>query len=329
MGSRESIKPLLLISGFLGAGKTTLLRRLVAGLSQREVKADVILNDVANAELDVASVDPDQVSSITPIGASCACCESLDDLMRLCKRAAEGIGDALLIELNGTADPLGMVESLTLLEKQMAFAPIMHLCVIDVRNWGERGGLTRLERRQMEASELFLLSHADQAEQSAVETVQELVTTEFPRARQVTVQELVDTLGRGVEVLPDRDPDHLLGRQESDDGADLDSVHLLSHQVKGFQFPLPPKVRRHAILRLLEDLPGNVLRAKALVRLQEEPGRPWLFERSGQEVSKMGTPIQEGLVQSASLMCVGTSVEPTVIRGLIEGEFGVVPCAGP
>lgn len=325
MGSQRTIKPLLLISGFLGAGKTTLLRRVLAGLAKLEVKADVILNDVANAELDVASVDPDQVGTITPIGASCACCESLDELMGLCKRAAKGIGDALLIELNGTADPLGMVESLTLLEKQMSFAPIMQVCVVDVRNWGKRGGLTRLERRQMKASELFLFSHADQVAQSAIETVKKLVTTEFPRARQVTAQELVDTLVSGDEVLPDRDHEHLSGRPESDEAFDRDSVHLLSHQVKGFQFPLPAKVRRHAVHRLLQDLPGNVLRAKALVRLLEEPGRRWLFERSGKEVSQMPTPVREGVVHPASLLCVGTSVDPDVIRGLIECEFGVVP----
>ena len=46
-----------MITGFLGAGKTTLLRKLLAQLHQREMLADVILNDFTNADIDVATLD--------------------------------------------------------------------------------------------------------------------------------------------------------------------------------------------------------------------------------------------------------------------------------
>ena len=49
-------KPFLLITGFLGAGKTTLLRRSLHELNARNIKADVILNDISNALEDIAKV---------------------------------------------------------------------------------------------------------------------------------------------------------------------------------------------------------------------------------------------------------------------------------
>ena len=151
-----SPRPLLLVAGFLGAGKTTLIRGLLAQLSQRGVKADLILNDIANATLDAASIDADKAASISPITASCACCESLEELVALCGTAARGKGDLLVIELNGTADPLGLLESFALLKDNLPFSPMLQLCVIDARHWGERGQLTPLETRQMKGAGLHI-----------------------------------------------------------------------------------------------------------------------------------------------------------------------------
>ena len=47
-----TIRPMLMLTGFLGAGKTTLLRSLLRELTAREHLADVILNDRENALID-------------------------------------------------------------------------------------------------------------------------------------------------------------------------------------------------------------------------------------------------------------------------------------
>ena len=109
----KNAKPFLLITGFLGAGKTTLLRRLLHELNPRNIQADVILNDFSNADIDVASLNPSLLSSVEPLAAGCACCESLDELVQLCRKASIGKGDLLLVELNGTADPLVLLETFT------------------------------------------------------------------------------------------------------------------------------------------------------------------------------------------------------------------------
>ena len=67
-------KPFLLITGFFGAGKTTLLRSSLLELNARNIKADVILNDISNAAIDVATLDPSLLSSVSPLDVGCACC---------------------------------------------------------------------------------------------------------------------------------------------------------------------------------------------------------------------------------------------------------------
>ena len=137
-------KPLLFITGFLGAGKTTLLRALLNKFNQLDQTADVILNDFENAEIDAATL-PKSKASIFPLAASCACCDSLDDLVKLCLAAQKSEGDALLIELNGTADPLPLLETFTLLEEKMPFAPRWQVAVVDARHWGQRKQFDALE----------------------------------------------------------------------------------------------------------------------------------------------------------------------------------------
>ena len=116
-------KPLLFLTGFLGAGKTTLLRALLNEYRESGRSADVILNDFENAELDASTLPPGaaSIAPIAPIAASCACCDSLESLVELCLAAQKSEGDALFIELNGTADPLPLLETFTLLDKKMPF----------------------------------------------------------------------------------------------------------------------------------------------------------------------------------------------------------------
>ena len=326
-------KPLIIISGFLGAGKTTLIRTLLTGLSRLGVMADVILNDIANAELDAESIDEEQTSSVIPLSASCACCESLDELMVLCKTAAEGKGDLLLIELNGTADPLVLAENFSLLKDDLLFHPILQVSVIDVRHWGQRGTLNPLERRQMEGAGMHLLAHTDNVSGGCVQAVASEISKDYPYSSEVTDAQLIDAL-LGAVREPSKSPHQIdygerVSRQQEECGErNADAVHLLSHQVESCQISLPSKVRRIAIERLLGRLPAAVLRAKALVKTVEDPGMRWLFQRSGSQVSPSPTPMNDITTLSSSLLCVGMGLDKEVIRGLVLEEFGSANCIG-
>ena len=113
-----------------------------------------------------------------------------------------------------------------------------------------------------------------------------------------------------------------LGEFSDSDSGHHDEVHLLSHQVKGCQFSLPPKVRNSSMERLLKKLPKEVLRAKALVKIIEQPGSRWLFERVGNEISPSPISVSDITHLSSSLLCIGLELDASKIKQLVSDEFG-------
>jgi G3E family GTPase len=303
-------KPLLFLTGFLGAGKTTLLRGILAESRKLRRTADVILNDFENAEIDAATL-PDYAASIAPIAASCACCDSLEDLVQLALAAQKSRGDALLVELNGTADPLPLLESFTLLEEKLPFFPRWQVAVIHARNWGRRGEFAALERRQLETATHWVLSHAESLTARELRAISRGVASINPHARRSHAYWLAADLQLVGGGPPSVSPVTRGGHHH-------DAAHALSHRFTGCQVPLPGRHRSKDLVALLEALPAIVVRAKALVRLVDRPGNRWLFGRCGSD--PVGEPYEVDGISKApsSLVCIGPGLDPAEIRGLVE-----------
>lgn len=287
----------------------------------------MILNDITNAELDAASINTNHASSIVPLSASCACCESLEELMALCKTASSGKGDLLVLELNGTADPLAIIENFSLLKDSLPFSPMMQICMVDVRKWGNRDQLTPIEKRQMEASSLHFLSYTDLASEDDITRVENHIKDQFPQSQRITKERLAKALisctQKSGENISELDLSTInVGEFCGSDRGHHDEVHLLSHQVKGCQVSLPPKVRNLSMERLLKKLPKEVLRAKALVKVIEQPGSRWLFERVGNEISPSPISVSDITNLSSSLLCIGLDLDALKIKQLVSDEFG-------
>lgn len=317
------MKPLLLITGFLGAGKTTLLRAILTEYQHLGRSADVILNDFENAELDAATL-PDVAASVAPIAASCACCDSLGDLVQLALAAQRSRGDALLVELNGTADPLPLLESFTLLEEKIPFFPRWQVGVVDARHWGRRDEFAPLEHRQLETATHWVLTHAERLTAKELRALARGVASVNPYARRTHAHGLAAELR-----LADG------GRETASflvEAADRhDPAHALAHRFTGWQIPLPGRYRSEQMVRFLEALPEVVVRAKALVRLHDRPGSRWLFGRCGRD--PVGEPYEvEGLSRaSTSLVCIGPGLDPAALRAQVVEHFGAavgVPSGG-
>lgn len=58
------VRPMVMLTGFLGAGKTTFLRSLLDELSAREHRADAILNDRENAQIDSETLVVKRITTI-------------------------------------------------------------------------------------------------------------------------------------------------------------------------------------------------------------------------------------------------------------------------
>lgn len=318
-------KPLLFVTGFFGAGKTTLLRSLAAELRKRGYSADVILNDYADARLDAATLEC-YAASIAPIAASCACCGGLEELMDLCRSASQASGDILLIELNGSADPLPILETFTVSATDLDLSPRLQVNLVDGRHWGQRDRWNPIETRQLETSGAWILSHRESIDDDTEKVVTDGIRAAAPYAAETNLEGLIDILIQHIKgeepsslpvaSVPEGEADNSLGDLISD------TVHQLTHHFEGWTVPLPGRVRQQSVEKLLADLPDWVVRIKILVKLIETPGDKWLFQRSGTDPVSEPVRVAGAEHISNSLICIGPKPDSELINELICKHFG-------
>ena len=217
------------LSGFLGAGKTTLLRHL---LSQAEGRRwAVIVNDLAALNVDAAVVRRSvsaEAGEVVELGNGCVCCSGRDDLGEaICRLAAEGRYDEIIVETTGVAEPRevamlftrrnpfgrAVTDFATLAALVTVVDPAEFLRGLAERDTGPRAGATRpvgeLYVELVECADVVILNKLDLASEDERERTRAAVTGLNPRA------ELVET-ERGQVAS-----EFLLGRQRFDANATL------------------------------------------------------------------------------------------------------------
>lgn len=314
MPSLVSVRPMVLLSGFLGAGKTTFLRECLAILADKKLRADVILNDRENPEIDCETLRG-QGASIAALAGACVCCEGLDELAGLVSQCSETDHDVLFVELNGTADPIPLLESFTLLESRFMMRPRWQVCVIDARHWSNRGGYSELEELQLETASHFMVSHHDSVGESRLMEVRGAVKAVNPRASETNAVALLELLtqavarNRGVTVGINeqrrQDDKWSLARVK-----DVSPRHQLAHEFTGCQILLPEPLPSLSVRSWLDALPEEVIRAKALVRTVESPGQRHLFERVGRAVEPAPLRVAISDRVPASAIMIGAELDP-------------------
>merc|ERR1719162_1923910 len=110
--------PISIISGFLGAGKTTMVRHI---LQNREgMKVGVVVNDVAEANIDSEFLKLEDADGIVGLQNGCACCSGRDDLFARLQELVDSSGvskldkrwDRLVVECSGVAEPESIAREL-------------------------------------------------------------------------------------------------------------------------------------------------------------------------------------------------------------------------
>ena len=279
-----SVRPMVLLTGFLGAGKTTLLRELLAKSHAAGLQADVILNDYADANVDSITLE-EFAACVEPLTAICACCEGLDFLLDLSIKSSRSQSDLLFVELNGIADPVPIVETFTLLENKLQLHPRWQICVIDVRHFGARGAYKDIEELQLQTASHIYFSHVN--EEFSSDFVFDRVREINPYASIMSQEELLEvviSLGSTKKLLlmeqqPKAKASHLrLIKKKSE-------KHYKTHEYTSCQVLLPTETHETVIRNWLADLPSGVIRAKVLIGIIGQENARYLFERVGTEVS--------------------------------------------
>ena len=186
-----------MLTGFLGTGKTTLLRSILDELATREHLADVLLNDRENASIDRETLK-DRAANVLALTGSCLCCEGYDELVEMILKASKSQHDLLLIELNGTADPIPLLESFTLLESKFCLRPRWQVCVIDARRFGKRGNFDELEKLQLETASHFTISWSSELSEQEECTLEKKVEAINSQATRTTAPLLADALSQAI-----------------------------------------------------------------------------------------------------------------------------------
>ena len=320
--SLTPVRPMLMLTGFLGAGKTTLLRSILDDLSRRDQLADVILNDRENALIDQETLK-DHTDSITALTGSCVCCEGLDELCRMILEAGKSPHQLLLLELNGTADPLPLQETFTLLESKFLLHPRWQVCVVDARYFGQRNQFRELEKLQLETASHYYLSHTSKLtnESELLQTIKKI----NPLASRTTAPELAEALSEAIH--NNRRHRFMKTEQENDSEFSfhplpptpkphLHARHHIAHEYTGCNIVFPEPVNPSHITRWLEALPESAIRVKALLTVDPKSDRRYLYERVGMEISPHPIPVRSIDKIPCSGLFIGPDLQPDEILKL-------------
>lgn len=317
-----AVRPMLMFTGFLGAGKTTLLRELLDHLTTREHLADVILNDRENAYLDKETLK-DHAADVKALTGSCVCCDGHHDLMEMILKASKSQHDVLIIELNGTADPVPLQESFTLLESKFCLRPRWQVCVIDARYFRKRRRFNDLESLQLETASHYYISWSSTLTEKEELQLDEEIKAISPQATRTTASQLADALSQAIR----NNSRHTFANKNPVDShrfssgfeltpplkENLHDRHKLAHEFTGCNIIVPGSVDPSHVTPWLEHLPESVIRAKALLTLNTDANYRYLYERVGQTISPSPITVRDVGKVPCSGIFIGADLDPEEI----------------
>lgn len=269
--------PLIVIVGFLGAGKTTFLQKLAPALGAEGLSPSLLINDYQNARID-AERFRGVIDEVTTLNGDCVCCGSRDELLAALEQFEHRSGRVLLLETNGTTDSEQLLETLAFNKDLKRFTPPIQLSIIDGQRWQRRFWHNALERDQVHTATHLFISRTD------------IIAPE----RLASVEKSLESLGihgpvtdpasfaREIASLPElhESPHH---HAEEHHHHEEGHHHHVKHHFASCEIPLPAFVKKRAFEEFLNSLPEEVLRAKGLVVLREEPGEFQIFQKVGHD----------------------------------------------
>lgn len=292
--------PLVILSGFLGAGKTTLLRNLLERFRQDAVTPHVVINDYRNALVDASQLKG-LARNVVPISGTCVCCDSREDLLDTLATLTCGPDSVLLLEANGTADLVELVEMLSAERRIRRYSLPVQVGVVDAKRWQKRYWNNALEAAQMKTAGHIVITRREEVSEKRWLEVQEDLRALNPRARLVTeldVHALVVALVRQAVDLPRRrftPSPHLPGRTlPVPDPVHHHQHHHHLHHFASMELKLPDLVSRSGLETFLRELPAEVVRAKGVACFPGSPPQAVLFQkvegRDGVALRDIGSP---------------------------------------
>ncbi|HEX7585985.1 MAG TPA: GTP-binding protein [Prolixibacteraceae bacterium] len=196
---------LILVGGFLGAGKTTLLWKAARRIMEKGQRIGLITNDQAPELVDTAILLRNEVK-VAEVSGSCFCCNFNGLIGAMEKVQKEADADVIIAEPVGSCTDLSATIVQPLKEKMRGNLLVSPLSVmadpahlIDILNGGTAGlhpSAAYIFRKQLEESDIILISKADLLNVNDLELLKEKVKLNFPDADVMTVSAIT---GEGID----------------------------------------------------------------------------------------------------------------------------------
>ena len=187
---------LLLVGGFLGAGKTTLLFEATNYLMQKGFRIGLITNDQAPELVDTDLLLQTQVK-VEEVSGSCFCC-NLNGFIHSPKQVqAEAQADVIIAEPVGSCTDLSatIIQPLKVqMNAELSLSPLSVLAdpmrleaILEGGTAGLHPSAAYIFRKQLEESDLILISKTDLLQPEKLALLKEKVKLHFPDSEVLTV----------------------------------------------------------------------------------------------------------------------------------------------
>ena len=187
---------LILVGGFLGAGKTTLLWEAAQRIMNGGQRIGLITNDQAPELVDTAILSRDEVK-VAEVNGSCFCCNFPGLIEATKKLRKEADADVIIAEPVGSCTDLSATIVQPLKENlrgELLISPLTVLAdpvpLIDILNGGNAGlhpSAAYIFRKQLEESDIIVISKADLISPEELVLLKEKVKLHFPDSEVMTV----------------------------------------------------------------------------------------------------------------------------------------------
>ncbi|GAB4249192.1 MAG: hypothetical protein Kow00129_09980 [Thermoleophilia bacterium] len=172
-----------LISGFLGAGKTTFLNRLIKRVPD-DITFLILMNEFGEVGLDGTLIEGEDLDMLEISKGSIFCaCVKTDFIKGLHEIAHSVKPDVMLIETTGVANPHDLDRDLKLPIFNGVFRLRDKFCLIDAGNFLDTYASFLAIEKQLESSDVFIINKIDEADETIIEQIKEVVREFNPNPR--------------------------------------------------------------------------------------------------------------------------------------------------
>lgn len=258
------------IGGYLGAGKTTLVNHILRTADERIA---VLVNDFGDINIDddlIASQDGDTIS----LANGCICCSLVDGFSAALATVAalETAPERIVIESSGVADPA----TVAAYGHSPGLTPDATLVVVDAETIRAKSqdvyvGDTVLG--QLRSGDIIVHNKTDLVSPEVAESTREWLREIAPRAVVIdAANAVVDpaVLFGVVTPKPGEAHDH-----------DAEGHQHADSLFESWTWRSDGPVERAAVEALMDELPDEVVRAKGVLFLREDPEQPMVLQRVG------------------------------------------------